>query len=110
MQARRRYPLVPASAAAILGTDWFVHSLSDFYKLELLNRPLVWGAVFCGIVVFLVENVARPASSASALAKGAIAAGVVAAPGPLLGTALALFALVWWAAVNLSARFDRLRR
>jgi hypothetical protein len=110
MQARRHYPLVPASAAAILGTDWFVHLLSDFYLLELLNRPLVWGALFCGIVVFLVENVARPTASGSALAKGVLAAGVVAAPGPLFGTAVAALALVWWAAVNLSARFDRLRR
>jgi hypothetical protein len=110
MQARRRYPLVPASAAAILGTDWFVHLLSDFYKLEPLSRPLVWGAVFGGIVVFLVENVARPAASGSALAKGALAAAVVAVPGPLFGTALAALALLWWAAVNLSARFGGLRR
>lgn len=110
MQARRRYPLVPASAAAILGVDWFVHSLSDFYKLELLNRPLVWGAVFCGIVVFLVENVAQPASSRSALAKGALAAAVVAAPGALFGTVLALFALAWWATCHLSARFHRSHR
>jgi hypothetical protein len=110
MQTTRRYPLVPASAAAILGIDWLVHLLSDFYALELVNRPVVWGAAFCGVVVFLVENVARPSSTGLALAKGAIVVGAIAVPGPLLGTTFAVFALAWWAAAHLSARFDRRSR
>jgi hypothetical protein len=109
MQSTRRYPLQLASAAAIMGTDWFVHLLSSFFELELLGRTAVWGTVFCGVVVFLVENVTRPSAPGAALAKGALAAGLVAVPGPLLGTLLALSAVGWWIATYLAERFDRSR-
>ena len=107
MQSRKRLLLHPASAAAILGIDGSVHALSWFFELELMSRAVVSGAIFCGLVVFLVENVTRPSATSAAALKGATAVAVVAAPGPLLGTSLALCALAWWVAVSLAQRSAR---
>lgn len=110
LRTKRRSPLQPASAAAILGTDWIVGALSSFFELEPLSRAAVSGAIFCGIVVWLVEYVRRPSGLGAATAKGALACAVVAAPGLILGTTLAVGALAWSTLVHLAARSQRLRR
>lgn len=109
MRTRKSAPLQPASAAVILGIDWIADLLGSFFMLEELSRAMLWGAVFCGVVVFLVERVTRPSVPGAALAKGAAAAAVIAAPGPVLGTVVALCALAWWALIYLAARSHRSR-
>jgi Ca2+/Na+ antiporter len=110
MSMKRRLLLQPASAATILGSDWVVDSLSWFFELEVLSRAALAGSIFCAVVVTLVESVTRPAAPGAALAKGALTGAIVLAPGPILGSAVALSALAWSAALYVAERSHRSRR
>lgn len=110
MSTRRRRWLEPASAAALLGTDWILHSLASFFELEAMARIVIWGAIFCGAVVLLVETVVRPSRGFPAVMKGLGAAGVILWPGPWLGTLVAACALAWATALSLATRWADARR
>lgn len=104
----RRDFLHPASAAAILGSDWLAWLLSSFFELELFAPVLLWAGAFAGVSVWLVEGVVS--DPVPAFAKGLLAAGIVWMPGLTLGTVVGLLALVWWLSVRLAERRERTRR
>src|SRR4051794_25840250 len=94
-QQRLKCPLHPASAVALLATDWLLYLVDAIIGFDPVARTLLWGCLFGGVVVWLVESVSSPWSAHRSVAKGLLVGLVLAAPGLWLGTTLSLLMLAW---------------
>jgi hypothetical protein len=88
-------PFHALSLVAMLGCDWLIYTGNMLTHLEAVTAWVVTGSVTAGILTLFAEREVRRASWLASSARGAVAALLVAAPLPLLGTALAAGALLW---------------
>lgn len=106
-RSTRREMLQPASAFALLSTDWLAWLIAGYFDLGLGAVGDLWAAGFAGICVWLVEGLTR--EPLRALVKALLAAAIVWTPGLALGTAVGLLALAWWLSLRAAERHERNR-
>lgn len=88
-------PFHALSIVAMLGCDWFIYIGNMLTHLDAVTAWVVTGSVTAGLLTLFAEREVRRASWLASGARGAVAALLVAAPLPLLGTALAAVATLW---------------
>lgn len=90
----RRSPLTLASSLTVLVLDWSVYAVTMATLADALWPAMAVGAALTLLCVTLFEY-RDHATMMRALSMGLLAAVCVAAPLPLLGSALALAAIAW---------------
>ncbi len=100
--------LQPASALAVVSTDWLIWLIDTYFGLGPVSGVVLSGAAFAGTCVWLIEGLTT--TPLRAFAKGLLAVAIVWAPGLAVGTSVGLLALAWWLSVRWAERHPGQRR
>jgi hypothetical protein len=93
-QTMRRFAHL-LSIVAVLGCDWFIYMGNMLTHLDAVTAWVVTGSLAAGIVTLLAEREVGGASWLASSVRAGLAAVLVAAPLPLLGTVVAAAATLW---------------
>jgi hypothetical protein len=100
-----QFPLGAWSVVIAFTSDWLLFAVNILSDLHALPAVLVIGSVAAGVFSAGAELFHENVGKSKAMMRGLAVAVLVAAPLPLLGTFLAVFALSW----NLTVSFLRTR-
>jgi hypothetical protein len=90
-----QFPLGAWSVVIAFASDWLLFAVNILSDLHALPAALVIGSVAAGLFSAGAELFHEHVSKGKALLRGLAVAVLVAAPLPLFGTFVAVFALAW---------------